>query len=407
MNIFKKLKIAIFNASVSKEPIPEKQEVDPYDLDLNKITVDIYKKAVEELIDNSFIQQFGNNLTENIVSLHEVFFLKAKADVKIFSINLPKNVFDEPRLIEALKSSVERKIFIDVIVQDIPESEAFLNLCKSSAYISIRKATCPKILAEFSVMDSRSFRYSAENIPGFACMTNPDIGNMLGKKFDELKTGSIPLVDPEDSIIMGGIPDPKNKGKIFKIDLVPHITGKRKYNAETGLFEDDISEDKIKEAITRLGKEISATYLNTSESPLIVVGLLKGSFIFMADLIRKLNLNIQVDFMMVSSYNDENKQEKELKIILDLNTPIAGRDVLLVDDILDTGKTFSKVIELLKSRNPKSVKTCVLLNKKEARVVEVPLDFYGFDIPNKFAYGYGLDNSQLKRNLPFVLIQDQ
>lgn len=166
-----------------------------------------------------------------------------------------------------------------------------------------------------------------------------------------------------------------------------------------------ITEEEIQETVGLLGHQITMDYKDIKE-PLIVVGLLKGSFIFMADLVRKINLPTHIDFMMVSSYNVENQQEKELRIILDLNTPISGRDVLLVEDIVDSGKTFSKILELLQSRNPKSLKTCALLNKKECRVVEVPIDYYGIEIQNKFVYGYGLDNSQMRRNLPNISFEE-
>ncbi len=171
-----------------------------------------------------------------------------------------------------------------------------------------------------------------------------------------------------------------------------------------------ISEEEIKDIVKKIGSDIRNYYKNVApiKEPLILIGLLKGAFIFMADLVRELkDLDTHIEFMTVSSYNNENQQEKELKIILDLNTPIAGRDVLLVEDIVDTGKTFSKVINLLNSRNPNSLKTCALLNKKECRAVEVPLDFYGIDIPDKFVYGYGLDNAQKSRNLPYIAVVEQ
>ncbi len=168
-----------------------------------------------------------------------------------------------------------------------------------------------------------------------------------------------------------------------------------------------LSSDEINAIVRRLGSEINFHYIEKQlEQPLVVVGLLKGSFIFMADLVRELTIDTHIEFMTVSSYNNENQQEKELKIILDLNTAIAGRDVLLVEDIVDTGKTFSKVIDLLNSRNPNSLKTCALLNKRECRVVEVPLDFYGMDIPDKFVFGYGLDDAQKSRNLPYIAVNE-
>ena len=166
-----------------------------------------------------------------------------------------------------------------------------------------------------------------------------------------------------------------------------------------------ITEEEIQETVELLGHQITMDYKDIKE-PLIVVGLLKGSFIFMADLVRKINLPTHIDFMMVSSYNDQNQQEKELRIILDLNTAIAGRDVLLVEDIVDSGLSFSKVLELLQSRNPKSLRTCALLNKKECRTVEVPLHYCGVEIQNKFVYGYGLDSSQMRRNLPHIAYEE-
>jgi len=162
-----------------------------------------------------------------------------------------------------------------------------------------------------------------------------------------------------------------------------------------------LAEYEIQAILKHISKLINEDYKGINE-PLLVIGLLKGSVIFLSDLIRKLEIPIILDFMMVSSYNNENQQEKEIKIILDLNTSIAGKDVLVVEDIIDTGKTFYKVLELLKSRNPKSLKTCALLDKKECREVEVQLDYRGIVIPNKFVYGYGLDNAQMDRHLPYI-----
>jgi hypoxanthine phosphoribosyltransferase len=168
-----------------------------------------------------------------------------------------------------------------------------------------------------------------------------------------------------------------------------------------------LDSDEIRDIVKKLGSEINSYYMkNKLEQPLIVVGLLKGSFIFMADLVRELFVDTHIEFMTVSSYNNKNQQEKELKIILDLNTSISGRDVLLVEDIVDTGLTFSKILELLNSRNPKSLNTCALLNKKECRVVEVPVNFSGIDIPDKFVYGYGLDDAQSNRHLPYIGVKE-
>jgi hypoxanthine phosphoribosyltransferase len=163
-----------------------------------------------------------------------------------------------------------------------------------------------------------------------------------------------------------------------------------------------INSKKIKSSIIEIGKQITNDYIGEE---LIVVGLLKGAFIFMADLIRNININtLYTDFMMVTSFGKNNKRDKEIKIILDLNTPIAGKNVLLVEDIIDTGRTFDKVIKILNSRNPKSLKTCVLLDKSCCREVEVTIDYRCFEIENDFVYGYGLDNCQRSRNIPHILI---
>jgi hypoxanthine phosphoribosyltransferase len=164
---------------------------------------------------------------------------------------------------------------------------------------------------------------------------------------------------------------------------------------------DFISELEIKEKVYDLGIQIAKDYKNEE---LIVVGLLKGAFVFMADLIRKINIEIlYTDFMMVTSFGENNIRDKEIKIVLDLNTPIGGKNVLLVEDIVDTGRTFDKVIKILESRKPKSLKTCVLLDKSCCREIKVPVDYLGFEIENEFVFGYGLDNSQKYRNLSEIV----
>lgn len=161
-----------------------------------------------------------------------------------------------------------------------------------------------------------------------------------------------------------------------------------------------LSEDTIKQHVKRIGKEISETY-SESKEPIIIIGLLKGCFVFMADLVREISVPLQVEFMTVSSYENNSKQ-KELKVVMDINCSIYNRDVILVDEIIDTGRTFSKIIELIQSKSPKSLKTCTLLNKECAREVEVPIDFVGEVVPDKYLIGYGLDDNGLSRNLPYV-----
>lgn len=162
-----------------------------------------------------------------------------------------------------------------------------------------------------------------------------------------------------------------------------------------------VAEDEVRTIVKRLGAEITAHY-GEIDNELIVVGLLRGSFIFMADLIREIETPLVVDFMTVSSYGDGTVSSGDVKIVMDVDSSIENRDVLLVEDIVDTGRTFAKVVHMLKNRKPRSVKTCTFLNKPDARLSEVQIDFCGKDIPDEFVVGYGLDFSQRYRNLPFV-----
>lgn len=162
-----------------------------------------------------------------------------------------------------------------------------------------------------------------------------------------------------------------------------------------------ISEEEIAEIVARLGKEITTVYDGSADN-LVVVGLLRGSFIFMADLIRQIKVPLIVDFLTVSSYGDGTVSTGDVKIIMDLDESIEGKDVLLVEDIVDTGNTFKKVIRMLSHRKPRTLRTCTFLNKPTRRVVDVSVDFYGKDIPDEFVCGYGLDFGQRYRELPYV-----
>lgn len=168
-----------------------------------------------------------------------------------------------------------------------------------------------------------------------------------------------------------------------------------------------VSEQEIRNVVRRLGAEITACYQDI-EKDLVVVGLLRGSFIFMADLVREIRLPVVIDFLGVSSYGDGTISSGDVKLTMDLDKSIEDRDVLLVEDIVDTGRTFSKIIRMMSNRKPRSLRVCTFLNKPECRIAEVHLDFCGMDIPNEFAVGYGLDYAQRYRNLPYVgvLAQD-
>lgn len=161
-----------------------------------------------------------------------------------------------------------------------------------------------------------------------------------------------------------------------------------------------ISAKSIAARVEALAKEISANYEKADK--LVVVGLLRGSFVFIADLVRELNMPVEVDFLEVSSYGNEMTTSREVRILKDLRGEINGLDVLLVEDIVDTGHTMHHVQALLKSREPRSLEVCALLDKPSRREVEVDVRWIGFEIPDEFVVGYGIDYAQRNRNLPFI-----
>lgn len=164
-----------------------------------------------------------------------------------------------------------------------------------------------------------------------------------------------------------------------------------------------ITEEQIKERIKELAEEISACYEPDEE--LVMVCILRGAVMFMADLARQINLPVVFDFMDVSSYGQETSSTGTVRIIKDLEENIEGRHVLIVEDILDTGKTLKHVIAMLETRRPASIKVVTLLDKPERRVVKhLEADFNGFEIPDKFVVGYGLDYAEKYRNLPFIAV---
>jgi len=164
-----------------------------------------------------------------------------------------------------------------------------------------------------------------------------------------------------------------------------------------------ISEEQLKEKVTELGAQISKDY---NGKKLLLVSILKGSVVFMADLMRAITIPASIDFMSVSSYGSGVKTSGVVKILKDLDQDLNGYDVLIVEDILDSGMTLSYLVELLKSRNPASVAICSLLDKPERHKVEIELKYKGFTIPDEFVVGYGLDYAEKYRNLPFVGILD-
>ncbi|MDR7419958.1 MAG: hypoxanthine phosphoribosyltransferase [Armatimonadota bacterium] len=167
---------------------------------------------------------------------------------------------------------------------------------------------------------------------------------------------------------------------------------------------DDIEEVLIPEAalqarIRELGRQITQEY--NGKEPLLV-GILTGAFVFLADLLRAISIPCQTDFMATASYGNSTESSGIVRILKDLNQSIEGRHVLVVDDIIDTGLTMDYLLEILKARYPASLRVCGLLDKRPRRLREVPIDFRGFEIPDKFVIGYGLDYAGRYRNLPFI-----
>ena len=161
-----------------------------------------------------------------------------------------------------------------------------------------------------------------------------------------------------------------------------------------------ISAKAIAARIEALAREIQDAFKGTDK--LLVVGLLRGSFVFIADLVRELDLPVEVDFLEASSYGDSMESSREVRILKDLRGEIGGRDVLVVEDIVDTGFTLAHVTELLKTRHPRRLETIALLDKPSRREADVRATWTGFEIPDEFVVGYGIDFAQRNRNLPYI-----
>ncbi|MCL6606024.1 MAG: hypoxanthine phosphoribosyltransferase [Paenibacillus sp.] len=160
-----------------------------------------------------------------------------------------------------------------------------------------------------------------------------------------------------------------------------------------------ISEEEIQQRIKELGVVLSAEY--EGRTPLVIC-VLKGAFIFMADLVKVITVPVEMDFMAVSSYGASTKSSGVVKIIKDLDVPVEGRDVLIVEDIIDSGLTLSYLIELLRNRNAASISVVTLFDKPAGRTVDLEADYTGFVLPDEFVVGYGLDYAELYRNLPYI-----
>jgi hypoxanthine phosphoribosyltransferase len=166
-----------------------------------------------------------------------------------------------------------------------------------------------------------------------------------------------------------------------------------------------VTEEQLKARIRELGEQISRDY--REENDLLLICILRGGVLFLTDLMRHIEVPLSVEFMAVSSYGAGNRESTgHVRITLDLISDIHDRNVLVIEDIVDSGRTLASVVELLTTREPKSLNVCTLLDKSERREVEVPLRYVGFSIPNKFVFGYGLDIDEYYRNLPFIGVVD-
>ena len=160
-----------------------------------------------------------------------------------------------------------------------------------------------------------------------------------------------------------------------------------------------LTEEEVDKRIQEIGEQISKDYAGKQVH---LVCVLKGGSFFMCELAKRITVPVSLDFMSVSSYGDDTKSSGVVKIVKDLDQPLEGRDVLIVEDIIDSGRTLSYLIEILKKRNPASLKLCTLLDKPERRVKEVHVDYTCFNIPDEFVVGYVLDYAQKYRNLPYI-----
>ncbi len=192
---------------------------------------------------------------------------------------------------------------------------------------------------------------------------------------------------------------------MVRVDVASHVTGARSVAAELerAVTEILVDEETLRNRVAELGEEISRDYANRD---LLLIGVLKGAVFFMADLMRHLTVPCEIDFMAISSYGASTDSSGVVRILKDLDINIEGREVLVVEDIIDSGLTLSYLMRNLEARMPASLEVCALMTKPERRQIDVPVRYIGFEIPNRFVIGYGLDFAERYRNLPYVGVLD-
>ena len=168
-----------------------------------------------------------------------------------------------------------------------------------------------------------------------------------------------------------------------------------------GVGEILISEERLHQRVVEIAAEISRDYAGLNP---LLVGVLKGVLFFMSDLLQTLTIHAQIDFMAISSYSPETRQRGVVRLVKDLEIPIEGRHILFVEDVIDTGLTLNYIVKNLRTRLPASLEICVLFNKPHHRLIDIPIKYKGFDLPDRFVVGYGLDHDEKYRNLPFVAL---
>lgn len=168
-----------------------------------------------------------------------------------------------------------------------------------------------------------------------------------------------------------------------------------------GLGEILIPEERLQARVTELARQISQDYAGLNP---LLVGVLKGVLFFMSDLMQALTIHAEMDFIAVSSYSPETRRRGMVRLVKDLEIPVEGRHLLFVEDVIDTGLTLNYLLRILRARRPASLEVCVLFNKPSHRLIEIPIKYKGFDLPDRFVVGYGLDYREKYRNLPFVAL---